>query len=955
MSDPHRNDPDTEQIEQVTARFEGAWQEALKGGPPPEPEAYLTEVSEAERAGLERRLAELSATYRPRLPDPATVTWVPPANPGAHTHRRAGAPTVREASAEPDASGREKGPALPDYEVLGELGRGGMGVVYLARQRSLDRLVALKMVLAGAHASDSHLVRFQFEAKAAARLRHPNIVQVYEAGRHEGVPYFSQEYVDGGSLAQHTNRQPQPPAEAARLVETLARAVHHAHTQGVVHRDLKPANVLLASGGRQPPDPRSASGGLRPPLADCTPKIADFGLAKRLDDEATQTQTGAPMGTPSYMSPEQARGGKGVGPATDVYALGAILYELLVGRPPFLSASVLDTLDQVRGEDPVPPTRLQPKLPRDLETVCLKCLQKDPQRRYPSAEALADDLRRFLKGEPITARPVGPAERLGRWCRRNPRLAGLSAAVLLLLAAITIGSLAFAYQLDRKQREAEAARQEAVEARGVAETNAAQARAEKERADANARDALDRYNLALDALNVVVGKVQARLDDSGTTARVRHEILLAAMGVLQKSVARKDRTGLAELGLASAHMIMGDILWGSGKADEAVRHYDECHAILTKLYEANRASDKAAGNYAASLSRQADMWADYRKDLPAARARYREALAIQQDLLAHPRPKAELTPAEIKATVANSYQRLGEIALRMGPDAPDDPDDLLQQALALREELAKADHGDSARQKLADAHLAVAARKVSLDRIDQAREHYDACLALRTALVREDPYSFRKKADLLRLCGTVGDMWLMHGDAAAAKAYYGEALGPTEKLAAVDDRLIVQRTLGQNYYRMATACLRLNDPASADLYYHKCLEVRLKDRYEHPDDDNARINLMIAQARCGQHREAAALAAELLRRRPKDPGVLFQAACCYALCGPAVAHGKAAEQLTPDERDQQKGYARQAVEALRQARANGYRDVKALQTDPDLDPVRESAEFRTLLDEMTRS
>src|SRR5579884_2856701 len=294
------------------------------------------------------------------------------------------------------------------YEVLGELGRGGMGVVYKARDPRLNRLVALKMVLSGGHAGKDELLRFKAEAEAVARLTHPNVVQIYEIGEHDGLPFFALEYVSGGSLAARLDGTPLPAAEAAALVETLARAVHHAHLQGIVHRDLKPANVLLASGGsasggRKPPD-ASQSGGLRPPLALEIPKITDFGLAKRLDAETARTAEGSILGTPSYMAPEQA-GGKSsdIGPATDVYALGAILYECLTGRPPFRAATALDTVLQVVSDEPVPPTRLQSKVPRDLETICLKCLAKEPHRRYADAEQLADELRRFRAGEPILA------------------------------------------------------------------------------------------------------------------------------------------------------------------------------------------------------------------------------------------------------------------------------------------------------------------------------------------------------------------------------------------------------------------------------------------------------------------------------------------------------------------------------------------------------------------------
>jgi serine/threonine protein kinase len=351
-------------------------------------------------------------------------------------------------------------PSLPGYVVLGELGRGGMGVVYKARQLGLNRLVALKMILAGELAGAEELTRFRVEAEAVARLEHPNIVHIYEIGTHAGGPYFSLEYVDGGNLAQKLAGTPLPARPAAELAEKLARAVYYAHERGILHRDLKPANILLQKdeGGRTKGEQGGLSGSsfiVHP--SSFVPKITDFGLAKRLESEPgeadpkSQTQTGAVMGTPSYMAPEQAEGKtREIGPRTDVHALGAILYELLTGRPPFRGTSALETLLQVRSQEPVPPSRLVPKVPRDLETICLKCLHKDPTRRYGSAADLADDLRRFQAGEPIRARPVGTAERLWRWSKRKPALATAIPLAVGALVAVAVVSILFAVS----QREA---------------------------------------------------------------------------------------------------------------------------------------------------------------------------------------------------------------------------------------------------------------------------------------------------------------------------------------------------------------------------------------------------------------------------------------------------------------------------------------------------------------------
>jgi len=866
----------------------------------------------------------------PEETDPAPVTLeAPRPGPASGGDGTGIATTDGQGSAVPSTGAW---PHVPGYEIESELGRGGMGVVYKARQVDLQRPVALKMILTGAHASAVQLERFRAEARAEARLQHPNIVQVYEIGEHEGLPYFSLEFVDGGSLSQKAGRQPQPPRDAARLVETLARAAHYAHERGIVHRDLKPANVLLS--------------------ADGTPKIADFGLAKCLDDDSGSTRTGLVIGTPSYMAPEQALGQhRDITRATDVYALGAILYELITGRPPFLAATMLDTVEQVRTEEPVPPTRLQPKLARDLETICLKCLHKDARKRYAGADELAGDLGRFLAGEPIKARPVGPAERFWRWCRRNPRVAGLSAAVALLLMAITAGALVFAYQIDRRQRETEQARTDAVRAQAEAEENADRARAESRRADASAREAIARYDLALDALNVLVGKVQTQLENTPATERVRTEILQAAMKVLQKSVEQGDRSGLSERGLASAHMVLGNILWETGKREEAVKEYDTSHRILTELYRTNPDSDKAAGNFAMSLCKQADMDADFRQDLPGAQARYREALTIQEDFLMHPRANPELTPTEKKASVANSYQRLGEMAQRLGPAAGDDPEGLFQKALKLREEVAAAAPSAGAKKELGHVHYLLGDAQWKRHREAEAKKHYESALPLCVAAVREDPYSVRFKLELFNLCGNAGDKIFLRGETARARPFYTAAIGPAEQLAAVDNRPFVHRILAQDYYRLGTALLRLHDTVGADGYYAKCLAVREKVYAANPKDDNRVIDLMIARARCGQDVLAAALADELLRRRPQDASVLIQTACCYALCSSAVAHGKIAAQLTADDRARQERYADKAVASLRAARVNGYTDVHNLEVEPDLDPIRSDSGFDTFMQE----
>jgi WD40 repeat protein len=335
-------------------------------------------------------------------------------------------------------------PLLKGYDILEEIGRGGMGIVYKAWQRHLNRPVAIKMVLLEASAKPEILVRFRQEAELAARLVHPNIVQVHEISHQGQTSFLVMELLEGGSLSHKSNRRPQRALEAARLVEVLARAIEDAHRKGVLHRDLKPSNILLT--------------------ADGVPKIADFGLATCIGFETGLTTTGSLLGTPEYMAPEQAnQRQRQIGPATDVYGLGAILYELLTGRPPITGTDIMDVLVRLREEEVISPRRLQPTVPRDLETVCLKCLQKDPHQRYPSAEALADDLHRFLNGQPTLARPVSMPERAWRWAKRNRTLAVTLSAIAVLLIVLALGST-IAAMLFRGERD------RAVDAEGRAET-----------------------------------------------------------------------------------------------------------------------------------------------------------------------------------------------------------------------------------------------------------------------------------------------------------------------------------------------------------------------------------------------------------------------------------------------------------------------------------------------------
>lgn len=414
---------DAERIDAACCRFEADW----RAGGVPRIESYLAGANLRIRADLLKELLALELELRSESGEGPTARDYDDRFPDLHEFvgdvlamlgRHAGpsssigaGQTARDPGSGPLSLQLRQ---IGDYQIVEELARGGMGVVYKARQLSLNRMVALKMILAGQYASEAEVRRFCAEAEAAARLDHPHIVPILEVGRHQGHAFFTMKLIEGNDLARQVGRFVGDPRRAATIMVAIAQAIHHAHRQGLIHRDLKPSNILIDPADR--------------------PHITDFGLVKRADAGASSlTASGAVLGTPSYMAPEQAEGGR-VGPAADIYSIGAILYQLLTGRPPFRAATVAETLAQLIEHEPTPPRQLRPTIPRDLELICLKCLEKRPENRYASAAALAADLGRFLRGDGVRAGRSGPVRRLTRWARREPEFAGRLVTQSLILS-----------------------------------------------------------------------------------------------------------------------------------------------------------------------------------------------------------------------------------------------------------------------------------------------------------------------------------------------------------------------------------------------------------------------------------------------------------------------------------------------------------------------------------------
>jgi tetratricopeptide (TPR) repeat protein/tRNA A-37 threonylcarbamoyl transferase component Bud32 len=640
---------------------------------------------------------------------------------------------------------------IPGYEIQGELGRGGTGVVYKARQVSLNRVVALKMVLAGEHVRSEDLVRFLAESETVAALQHPHIVQIFEVGQHDGLPFFALEYLEGGSLLQKLQTSPLPAREAARVTETLARAMHSAHAHGVIHRDLKPSNVLLDREGR--------------------PKITDFGLAKRVAGGSGLTQTGAILGTPSYMAPEQAQGkGKEVGPAADVYALGAILYELLTGRPPFKAATPLETVLQVLHEEPVPPRRLQPQVPRDLETICLKSLDKEPARRYANAEDLAEDLRRYQTGEPIRARPVGLVEQGLKWARRYPAWAGLAASVVAAVLALMI--MGGVYNRHLQWERDYALRQQAIAS--LERDHARQAEQEAGRQRARAETNLERALSAADQMLTRVGQ--------GPLARLpqmeleRRKLLEDALTFYQGFLDAESTDPKVRRETGRAYGRVGDVQMMLGRTEDARKAYNQAVALLEKLVADFPNVSEYRGDLATAYTQQGTLLR--RTESPdAAEKAYRQALNLRQRLAADS-PQNPLYREKLALTYNNLALAL--LISNRGQEAAE----AFRQALTLRQALV-ADFPAVPEYRLTLARsLANVGLIIQQTRPAEAEDNFHRSVAMFQSLVQEQPHGPEYEDGLVKTHRNLGVLFHKQQRLSEAKAAYQEAIDLGEKLVA---------------------------------------------------------------------------------------------------------------------------------------------------------------------------
>lgn len=841
-----------------------------------------------------------------------------------------------------------------DYEIEQELGRGGMGVVYKARHRQLRRDVALKMILSGRHAGPDQLERFLTEARAVAQLQHPNIVQIFDIGEHDGLPYFSLEFVDGHSLAQQLDKKPQAAEEAGRTLELLARAMQYAHDHGVLHRDLKPANVLLTKEG--------------------VPKITDFGLAKKIDDdESASTRTGTVMGTPSYMAPEQALGlTHEVGPAADQYSLGAILYEMLTGRPPFLAAKAVDTILQVIHDEPVQPRQLQPKIPVDLETICLKTLQKEPSKRYGSCLELAEDARRFREGVPIIARPVGQLERAVRWCRRNPRVAipSISAVALLLVVAIvstwsliTVSRQNVAIKKERdyathQEKLAIHNAQLAKQAQGVAEVEAQNARKQEDIAKERAAAAKDQANLVTENMQLILDEVDAKLSQVPAVTETRLSMLESIVKAWDKIDAsvRDDEEGTAVPTLMVARQKIAGVYVSLGKLDLADQEYRKLYDIAKHRITVKQGTDGARYNLAAVCNNLGDARQQVHRDMVRSREYFEEALGLIRDILQHPKPDPKLGGMKkyiVKLMLGDTLQNLGVSYLRSGQ--LQEASRYFEEALAEREKLLqfiKTDPEFAAEQEfrrravesfinisLDKSYLSEAEVLFRLGNTAAAEKLNLAAVQRRKEIFEAKPDDLTNKVEYARFSGHAGEFYMLTGRAAEGQPQLERAVVLLSEAANDNPKIVtIKDYLSFSHYRLGCLWDELSNPVEALEQFQRCRQLREEFGGQAKDSQKRQSQLMLALARCGDIEEAKKVADSLRATAKADAELLLEQARAMAQCSRA--------SQTEDER---KSLLDAAIGALQSAVDGGYSDPFKIKNEPDLKPLREDPRFSALI------
>jgi serine/threonine-protein kinase len=892
-------------------------------GERPDPRDYAASFPElAERLQLQLEVHQALSTD-----DPSRVNWPPP-------HE---APSPRE-------------PRVSGYEILGEIGRGGMGVVYRARQFKPNRLVALKMILDGRFASERDLLRFANEVEIVAALEHPNIVPVLEVGQHEGLHYFSMPLLTGGSLAAAQPRPAGDPRAVARLVAEVATAVHHAHERGILHRDLKPANILLDDEGR--------------------PHVTDFGLGKRVRDGLGLTEPGAIMGSPGYMAPEQATGDPAaVTTASDVYGLGAILYALLTGRAPFEGSSAHETIARLREQPPEPPSRMNRSVPSPLEQVCLVCLEKDPARRYPTAHALAADLRRWLAGEPVLAQPEPLAERTRRWVRR--RRTAVAAATAAMLVSFV----------------------------GLAVVLAVQARANRDLTEANQRERA-RFDLAMEAIKrfhtgvsedlllkepqfkdlrtkllhgarEFFGKLEAQLkgqpDRRSRRAMAQAYDELAALTdqigskteaidlyrrglVLWRELARHPSGGGdAQVDVGRCLLALGALQYQTGHPDQAMAAYEEARALFEGVGRSANSARELRDDLATCDHLTGDLLASTGRPEEAL-VRYRKGRSLREEQ-GRDRP----ADAELRSRLAESDVAIGNLLWKRGQ--PAEAVASFDRARAMLRALAR-DHPTAAeyRRRLASCYNAIGYPLHTIGKTDEALQSFEAARAILGELARDHPAVTGFRQQLAYSDTQIGTLLSDTGRPAEALAPYERARDALEALALANPTVAeIGNVRARCYSQIGQVFWAIGRPAEALTSSDKARELREALIEANPSVTEYRSDLAVTlgfigvlQREAGRFSEAVASfrkAIALLDRLPsRTPEDHYNRACYHSrLAGVAGQPGSgltSAEGRTESDR---------AMVDLRQAATTGFRMLSLMAFDHDLDPLRSRPDFRLLM------
>ena len=685
---------------------------------------------EHDTAGPDVTLAKPRAKPRSAAavdPQEHTLRRGPDHKPASSAETPVASPPASPATSMPPSAGAARAPArrFGNYDLVDTIAKGGMGVVYKARHVKLNRIVALKMILSGKFADDLEVQRFYSEAEAAAKLRHPNIVGIHDIGECEGQHYFSMDYIEGKSLADLLKDNALPPRQAAELMRTIATAMHFAHTEGIVHRDLKPSNILLDAAG--------------------SPLITDFGLAKQVQGGSGQSQmtiAGTVVGTPSYMPPEQAAGRiELINVRSDVYSLGAILYEMLSGRPPFRGTGVVETLRQVQEVEPVALRVLNKNIPRDLETICHKCLQKEPSKRYATAGELADELGRYLRGEPILAQPIGPVARGWRWCKRNPVVATTSAAALLGLVS-ALGATTVGY----------------------VKTSAALAESEES------------HRQAMEAVNDLFTQVSENtlLNKPGLQP-LRKELLGRALIYYQRFLKQRAGDPSVQDELASAHFRIGLITEAIESTDKALPLYETARSMQERLVKQTPQNPARLEAYGNTLNALGTALAT-KKQHGKAQETFVAAAGVRTTL-------TQLAPnnSEYRRLLANTYMNLG-VSLR-GSGQPEKARERFVQAQQIRQAALKTDPDNwKLRRDLGKGHYGLGNLARQQDQLADAQGHFEQAAQEFEYVVAKDPADLDNRR-LLSVCyRLLGDLASAEV-VAAARQWYDQAHSRLKPLA----------------------------------------------------------------------------------------------------------------------------------------------------------------------------